>query len=280
MLIGRAKDFYYEKLVKSPLGFDQLIKVVQGHFETAENRQKYLGDWQSTTLQQVIKRNRDKSKLECLDILFDTLVRIQKALGKDELELKEQITFAVRAVPECSLAVYTPAISVESLRTNLRSAIGTAIRQKQATPAYTSEDTYEQNYGDRKYGGKGNSRSRYSSHSRGRDRSGGRSPYRGPPPKNKNCFVCGKIGCWLRNHTLEERKVSFEAYKKGLPSKRPPLQKEQYYYAFLGTVEAYEGPEGREDQIRFFEELDAEEAKEREDTDEDLEGEGREGAIG
>jgi hypothetical protein len=76
MLIGRAKDFYYEKLVNSSLEFHQLVKVVQGHFETAENRQKYLGDWQSTTLPQVIKRNRDKSKLECLDILFDTLVRI------------------------------------------------------------------------------------------------------------------------------------------------------------------------------------------------------------
>jgi hypothetical protein len=62
-------------------------------------------------------------------------------------------------------------------------------------------------------------------------------------------------------------------------SKGTPLQKEQYYYAFLGVVENYEGPEGREDLIRFFEDLDIEDTEGEEAIEEELGYEGQEGAY-
>jgi hypothetical protein len=73
MLKGRASVFYYDKLSVGDLNFDQMIYRTRVHFETEENRQEYMKEWRALTFFEVVKRNPDKSRLDCLQILFDKL---------------------------------------------------------------------------------------------------------------------------------------------------------------------------------------------------------------
>jgi uncharacterized protein YaaR (DUF327 family) len=59
-----------------------MTTATKGYFETEERRQKYLSDWRETTFQNIIQANRDKSKLDCLQLLIEKLQKIQKGLGK------------------------------------------------------------------------------------------------------------------------------------------------------------------------------------------------------
>ena len=73
MLKGRAATFYYDNLSGKGYGFKNMISKTKIHFETEENRQLYLSEWRVTTLSKTITDNPDKTRLECLQILFDTL---------------------------------------------------------------------------------------------------------------------------------------------------------------------------------------------------------------
>jgi hypothetical protein len=73
MLKGRVATFYYNNLSSKGYGFKNIIIKTKTHFETEENRQLYLSEWRMTTLSKIIINNLDKIRLECLQILFDTL---------------------------------------------------------------------------------------------------------------------------------------------------------------------------------------------------------------
>ena len=73
MLKGRAADFYYDKIAGRSYDFNRMLEITRAHFETEENRQKYLSEWRETTLLTVITKNLDKTRLECLEVIFDLL---------------------------------------------------------------------------------------------------------------------------------------------------------------------------------------------------------------
>ena len=52
MLTGRASDFYFEKLANRALTINQLVTSTKTRFETEENQQLYLSEWQTTSLEQ------------------------------------------------------------------------------------------------------------------------------------------------------------------------------------------------------------------------------------
>ena len=93
------------------------------------------------TLLRVIQKISDKTRLECLEILFDSLRTAQRGLSKEyqtEINLRDQVLNACRGVDECSLALFKPAVSFEGLCADLRSAISTAILNKEAA-AYVQD---------------------------------------------------------------------------------------------------------------------------------------------
>jgi hypothetical protein len=83
MLKDRASSFYYSKITGRPYDFITMVAMVKMHFETEENRQFYMSEWRETTLPRVIASNPTKSKLECLQILFDKLQKVQQGLSAE-----------------------------------------------------------------------------------------------------------------------------------------------------------------------------------------------------
>ena len=81
MLKGRAADFYYDKISGRSYDFQTMMEMTRTHFETEENRQKYLSEWRETTFTSVIQQNPGKGRLECLEILFDSLRTAQRGLS-------------------------------------------------------------------------------------------------------------------------------------------------------------------------------------------------------
>jgi hypothetical protein len=50
-----------------------MILQTKIYFEIEENRQLYLSEWRVITLSKIIINNLNKTRLKCLQILFDTL---------------------------------------------------------------------------------------------------------------------------------------------------------------------------------------------------------------
>ncbi|KAF6795026.1 glycosyl transferase [Colletotrichum musicola] len=220
MLKGKAAEFYYENLYNpiTPLTFHDMVRQLKDHFETDEVRRSYLEEWRAMTLHDVIRNNPDKSKVECLEQLLQKLVAIQRALpilAQTDYSLREQAISACQGIPECALALYHPAPTFEGLRHQLFTAIGTASRM--TTSSVTSTSTYNsnpipslspanQNITDRTYKGNGRS-NRFGKYSQ---------PYRATsktPQSTRRCYICKKQGCWTTNHSMEERRRSYERFK-------------------------------------------------------------------
>jgi len=131
-----------------------MINLTKAHFETEENHQKYLSEWRETTLLYTISENPGKSKLECFQLTVDKLQKVQRGLTKEyqyEHNLRDQVINACRGVEECNLALYKPSPTFEGVCAELRSAIGTAIRSREAKSTFTTqlnvnndEDEYSQ----------------------------------------------------------------------------------------------------------------------------------------
>jgi len=194
MLKGRASNFYYDKLSGRSYDFQTMINLTKAHFETEENHQKYLSEWRETTLLRTISENPDKSRLECFELTVDKLQKVQRGLTKEyqyEHNLRDQVINACRGVEECNLALYKPSPTFEGICAELRSAIGTAMRSREAKSSFTTQldvddDKYEygQYWTDRTYGGS--------------QRYGG---------NQRTCHVCDKPGCWSTKHKWRSKVV-------------------------------------------------------------------------
>ncbi|KAI1000128.1 hypothetical protein K3495_g8071 [Podosphaera aphanis] len=127
MLKGRASNYYYQHLRGCDYKFVQMVNMTRSHFETEEFSQEYLTKWRETTLNRVIREYREKSKLECLQIVIDELQGIQQGLSPEyqrENNLRDQLLNARRGIKECNTALFNPARSFEGLCSQLRSSIG------------------------------------------------------------------------------------------------------------------------------------------------------------
>jgi hypothetical protein len=83
MLKDHANDFYYSRITGRPYDFITMVSMVKRHFKTEENQQFYLSEWRETMLPRIIKSNPSKPRVECLQILFDKLQKIQQAILVD-----------------------------------------------------------------------------------------------------------------------------------------------------------------------------------------------------
>jgi hypothetical protein len=77
MLKDKASDFYYNKITRRLYDFRIMVNLIRSHFETKENRQKYLLEWRETTLIRIISKNPDKSKLKYLELMLNKLYMAQ-----------------------------------------------------------------------------------------------------------------------------------------------------------------------------------------------------------
>ena len=248
MLKGRAATFYYDKLSGRGYDFDTMLAHTRTHFETEENRQLYMSEWRETTLPRVIAENPTKTRLECLEAMFDKLQKIQRGLTQvyqTEYSLRDQVISACRGVPECSLALYKPASTYEGICAELRSAIGTAVRARESTSQQfnTHQDDYginpgnqhDHNWTDRTYAG----RRGYSQH-RPRGNRGG--SFRND--RQKKCYVCEKPNCWSTRHSLDERKEAYNKFRQRSRNVRNHEVTAAYFQTFLIQYEGVEDLDG------------------------------------
>jgi hypothetical protein len=73
MLKGKARTYYYEKVINKGLSFENMCQIIKAHFETEERKQAMISKWNSVSLPDIMKRNEDKSTAECLELLLDQL---------------------------------------------------------------------------------------------------------------------------------------------------------------------------------------------------------------
>jgi len=79
-----------------------MVRMTRTHFETEENRQLYWAEWRETTFSRVIMENPTKDRLECLQLLFDKLQKIQRGMSEvyqTEHNLRDMIINACRVQP-------------------------------------------------------------------------------------------------------------------------------------------------------------------------------------
>ena len=80
MLKGKALDYYFERIDRQIDNFIDMVASLRTHFETEETRQRYLTEQREISLLYIIKKNSDKTQLECLELMLDNLHIAQKGL--------------------------------------------------------------------------------------------------------------------------------------------------------------------------------------------------------
>lgn len=82
MLGGRVREYYFDTLAfrKPPLTFKQMHEAIRTHFETSERVLDYQQEWMAISLQRIIDDNPDKARLECLEVMFADIRKIQPGI--------------------------------------------------------------------------------------------------------------------------------------------------------------------------------------------------------
>jgi hypothetical protein len=73
MLKERVFIFYYDRLSNRNYRFEDMLAMTKIYFEIEENRQLYILEWRETTLLRIILDNLNKTRLECLELMFNKL---------------------------------------------------------------------------------------------------------------------------------------------------------------------------------------------------------------
>ncbi|KAJ5379608.1 hypothetical protein N7509_012727 [Penicillium cosmopolitanum] len=270
MLKGKAEKFYFTRIKGKAKDFPTMVEMMRAHFDTEENRQRSITEWREATFPRIIAQNPEKSRSECLEILFETLEKIQPGLPpehRSETTLREQTINACRGVEECKFSIYRPASTLEGVQAELRSAVANATLSSQSGQfqAHEEYDVYDQHWTDRTYGGRGRGYSRggynqrRGSYGYGSNReltpfrgSGPRGGYRGSPRGNQGsrqgrCYICGRPGCWSKYHTGEERKRSLDNFRQQHYFTTGQTATPQAFQMFISDFEGTEKIEGLDD---------------------------------
>jgi hypothetical protein len=224
-----------------------------------------MSEWRETTLPRVIAEHPTKTRLECLEAMFDKLEKIQRGLTQvyqTEYSLRDQVISACRSVSECSLALYKPAPTYEGICAELRSAIGTAVCARESTPQQfnTHQDDYpidssnqhDHNWTDRTYGGRGRGYGRGYNQPRPRGNQGGTRGDSFQHDRQKKCYVCEKSNCWSTRHSLDERKGAYNKFRQSATKVGNREVTTAYFQSFLAQ---YEGVEDLDSEINETEQL-------------------------
>ena len=227
-------------------------EAIQTHFETSERKLDYQLEWMSISLQRIIDNNPDKSKLDCLEIMFTDIRKIQPGIppaSSTDQQLRDKAHQAVLGIPECNMALLNPPATWEGLCNVLRSSIGTETRSGKRQDQFLQYNDYkdDQYFVDRLYSGRGGNRGQaqrdirgsYRGNGfRGNNRFRGRSSYAPVSLRTKRCYVCSREGCWSNRHTQEERDRAYDEFKK-----ISKVTTATAYHHFLIDFEGIEGIE-------------------------------------
>jgi hypothetical protein len=137
MLKKRAKQFYFDRLAKENLSFDEMVNRTRDFFHTVEDRQLYIQEWRSTTFRHIIRTNPDKDLLQCFEILVTKLQQIHKGLSniyKTDQGLAEQLLNTCQGIEACKTITMKPTSSFESVVSELRNAVGIHMRYQKSSP--------------------------------------------------------------------------------------------------------------------------------------------------
>ncbi len=226
MLKTMALEFYYSSCQGIVLTVQQLYDRFQGHFEGEEHRRLMLRQWNSVSLRGSFRANPEKSKGTIFNEMVLQLRQIQRGLDyefQSDTALRNKIVTSCSNVPACTVAILQHTPTIAGLINNIYAAIESneeAIKAEKSEPLGPA--TY---FTDRKY--HTNRPPNYSSKS---------SPF--SPSNNsfrkKQCYVCGKTGCWSSKHTNKERQESRNKFAKRFSGS---IDKRYDSY-----VQEYEGP--------------------------------------
>ena len=73
MLKEQAATFYYDRLFNRNYRFDDMVAITRIYFKTEKNRQFYMAEWRETTLLKTYQDNLEKTRLKCLEFMFNKL---------------------------------------------------------------------------------------------------------------------------------------------------------------------------------------------------------------
>ncbi|EGY23394.1 uncharacterized protein VDAG_04832 [Verticillium dahliae VdLs.17] len=180
MLKTKALQFYFARLcnVTPSPDFHTMVSRVKQHFETEESRQVYLAEWRNTTFLHIIHENPDKTKMECLDLLLETLMKLRSAIG---------------------------------------TATQSTNQQSNASDQYWTDRTYRGHGRESRFGQRQRSHSGIRPGSSSSWRPPGSvstsSPRPTLPATPKKCYVCRKSGCWSTKHSNDERRRAYDSFR-------------------------------------------------------------------
>ncbi|KAK4205935.1 hypothetical protein QBC37DRAFT_243184, partial [Rhypophila decipiens] len=216
MLTGKALDYYHNRLSREQRS-NMLwsMNALSENFETDEIKLSYLQEWQTMSYAKIVEKNPEKTRLECLEMLFDELTKIQRALPptyQSDYTLRDQLVQATRGTLECANAMFAPAGTFEGVRAQLRNSVRLYVDTHPTSGSYpVQNDGYVY---DRKFNhSNGRGPQQGYQGNRGSDRP--RGNYQGnnrpnnnfrPPNNNRKCYICGKPGHYARMHKGGDRR--------------------------------------------------------------------------
>ncbi|RKF75599.1 integrase and RNaseH domain-containing protein [Golovinomyces cichoracearum] len=113
-------------------------------------------------------KNPEKSRKECLKLLFDNLLNLQRGLSvvyQEGHSLRDQILNACQGIPECKMALMKPAPTYEGVCADLRSATSNEMQCRGFSQFLSHNKIYisdqqenKVNWTHRTYGGRGKSK--------------------------------------------------------------------------------------------------------------------------
>jgi hypothetical protein len=140
LLTGRALDYFYNRLslVRQNMTFKKIVTSIEGHFKIPEVRQTYLNEWNNIRFYGIINDNPDRSRSDCFELIFDMFIKIQPGLSpllRGEDTLREKILTTYKNIPEYSLSLFRPLLTLDGVNADMRNAISTRTKKIQAQPS-------------------------------------------------------------------------------------------------------------------------------------------------
>lgn len=219
MLKGDALIYYFtNQSVIASKNMDGIITIFRTHFEGREYCVNLQNEWNRINLQTYINDHKDKTLLECLDIMTDRLrmftIGLDAGLSADA-QIYNKLTTACEGMPAFELVSQKPSTDLEGLTSDLRGAASRYDRLRSSGQALASETFFT----DRKFHkqcrydkrqDKRHHRSEWrpkcnQHHKQPRQQRPHSTKRRHPGYPDKTCDICGKTHCWSTNHTREEQ---------------------------------------------------------------------------
>jgi hypothetical protein len=200
MLSDEAAEYYHDNINGQGRSFIEMVQQMRSTFESAERTNASQEEWDETTLLSIKKDpdNASKSWIDCFDIMFRKLQKLQRALELEqqtEQVLKRKVLRACAGVEACNLARFKPSETLEKVRQDLRHSLSISSHNQSAAFVTEAQQQPEAYLVGRRF----------------------QTPVQDgnhPGVEGKKCVVCKKPGCWSSNHPKEDVDKAWKAAKK------------------------------------------------------------------